>query len=324
MSRPRDTALDASASEAGRNWAGNVIFAAPVQRPASIEQVQDMVAGANKAHGLRAGHSFTAVADTQTGGALLSLAELPQRFEIAPGRDCLTVNGAMTFTELGPLLHQSGVALHNVGSLSHISLAGACSTGTHGAGNRAQCLAAVREVEIVTASGEVAVSRRGDPDFAGMVLAMGTTGIITALTVDVQPTYEVAQTVWQGIDVATGCGNLDGLLDCAYSVGVLTQLQPAGFGDVWVKRRMDEPDPDLSRYGGRPAHGPVRPELGGRADWASTSPGDKTPSWSEPPACGSKMRWTRLRPCRTGAKCHFPIQRRSPGASRPSRRCVPW
>ncbi|CAN5477496.1 alditol oxidase [soil metagenome] len=265
MSTPAPAALGAVPGEPASNWAQNVTFGAPVQRPRTVPEVQDLVAGAQRAHAVGTGHSFSAVADTR--GVLLSLTDLPRHFDVAPGRDSVSVNGAMTFSDLGPLLHDEGLALHNLGSLPHISLAGACSTGTHGAGDRVQCLAAaVCGVEVVTASGELAQVRRGDPDFAGMVLSLGTTGIITALSMDVQPAYDVAQTIWQGIDLATGIGDLDAILASAYSVGVFTTLQPTSFGEVWVKRRMDEPDPDLSRWGGRPAAGAVRPVPGERGE----------------------------------------------------------
>ena len=38
---------------------------------------------------------------------------------------------------------------------------------------------------------------RGDPDFDGMVVGLGALGVITRVTLDVQPAYEVEQRVYE-------------------------------------------------------------------------------------------------------------------------------
>ncbi len=246
------------------NWAGNVTFGGEVRHPQTLSELQALVAGATTVHALGTGHSFTEVADTD--GVLINLSAMPQQchFETdASGQVGVTVSAGMTFAEVAPLLEARGYALHNMGSLPHISVAGACSTGTHGSGDRATCMAAaVRAVAMVTASADVITLDRSDPDFAGVLPGLGAHGIITSLTLDVEPSYAVAQTVWQGIDTATGLDRFDAIMASAYSISVFTLLDPQGFGDVWAKRRMDETDPDLRPFGATPADGPRRPVSG--------------------------------------------------------------
>ena len=60
-----------------------------------------------------------------------------------------------------------------LGSLPHISVAGACATGTHGSGDANQSLAgSVIALEMVTADGELARLKRGSAEFAGAVAAL--------------------------------------------------------------------------------------------------------------------------------------------------------
>ncbi len=246
------------------NWAGNITFAGTVHYPQSMAEVQSLVAGAGSVHALGTGHSFTEVADTD--GLLINLSAMPHQCHVetdGSGQVGATVSAGMTFAEVAPQLEAAGYALHNMGSLPHISVAGACSTGTHGSGDRAPCMAAaVRAVQMVTASCDVLTLDRSDPDFAGLLPGLGVHGIITSLTFDVEPSYAVAQTVWEGIKTATGLEHFDAIMGSAYNVSVFTTLNSASFGDAWVKRRMDESDPDLRRFGGAPAVGPRRPVPG--------------------------------------------------------------
>jgi alditol oxidase len=235
------------------NWAGNVVFTADrLHRPTSVEQVQELVAGSDRVRALGSGHSFSPVADTT--GTLLTVAELPRRVEIDPDAGCVTVSAGSTYGEVGPVLHEAGFALHNTGSLPHISVAGACATGTHGSGDANGVLAtAVRAVEVVTADGELRTWRRGDRDFAGAVVSLGALGVVTAVTLDLRPAFDVRQWVYEGLrDVA----DVPDALSAAYSVSLFTHWAGAGFEQCWIKQRADTPAPGPTWFGATPADGP--------------------------------------------------------------------
>ena len=173
-----------------RNWAGNYRYAAPVAHPRTIEEVHQLVAAATQVRALGSRHSFTAIADSP--GMLVALDRVDDAIVIDPTALSVGVSGGTTYGTLAVELQRQGYALHNLASLPHISVAGAIATGTHGSGDRNGSLAtAVSALEIVTGSGELLQVDRSTPDFAGMVVALGALGIVTRVTLDIQPTFEV-------------------------------------------------------------------------------------------------------------------------------------
>jgi len=223
-----------------RNWAGNVTFHPDaLHRPSSVDELQTMVARAGSVHALGTGHSFSTVADSP--GILVSTAGLPPAIEIDPETSTVAIGGGMRWGELAPVVDAAGFALQNMGSLPHISIAGSAATGTHGSGNRNGCLAtAVRSLELVTATGDVLELRRGDPRFAGAVVALGSLGVVTRVTLDLQTTYDVRQVVYDGLGWASALEHLDEVFDSAYSVSLFTRWSGNGFEQVWVKDRVDD------------------------------------------------------------------------------------
>jgi alditol oxidase len=221
---------------AGKNWGGNVTYGAPrVLRPRSVDELRGMVAGADRIRALGTAHSFSRVADTT--GDLVSLADLPPRLEI--GRDEVTVGAGMRFGDLVGPLDAAGRALHNLGSLPHISVGGACATGTHGSGDGNPCLAAaVTRLELVTASGDLVTLGRGDEDFDGAVVALGRLGIVTALTLATQPGYEIRQVVYDDLPLDAIDG-LDAVFGAGYSVSLFTRFRRPVLEMAWLKRRVD-------------------------------------------------------------------------------------
>ncbi len=143
-----------------RNWAGNLTYrAARLLEPETVEQVQEFVRGSRSLRVLGSRHAFSSLADTT--GDHLSLARLPRIVEIDAAGGTVTIDGAIRYGDLAPVLHAAGFALHNLASLPHISIAGACATGTHGSGDRSGNLStAVRSMDVVRADGElVTISR---------------------------------------------------------------------------------------------------------------------------------------------------------------------
>ncbi|MFF4822887.1 D-arabinono-1,4-lactone oxidase [Streptomyces sp. NPDC001312] len=225
------------------NWAGNITYsAAEVDRPGSLDAVRELVARTARVRVLGSGHSFNEIADPGAGGTLLSLEALPAEADVDTTARRVRVAGGLRYAELARQVHAHGLALPNMASLPHISVAGSVATGTHGSGVGNGPLAApVREVEIVTADGSTVVIGRGDPRFGGAVTSLGALGVVTALTLDLEPAYEVEQHLFtelplEGLDFET-------VAAAAYSVSLFTDWRDPGFRQVWLKRRTDQPLP---------------------------------------------------------------------------------
>lgn len=247
------------------NWAGNITFgAARVRRPGTVEQLREVVAGSDRIRVLGTGHSFNRIADTT--GDLVSVAGLPPTVEVDPGRRAVTVSGSVRYGELARELHAQGYALHNLASLPHISVAGSCATATHGSGQHNGNLAtAVSALEFVAADGELVTLRRGQPEFAGAVVGLGALGVVTSLTLDIEPTYQVQQWVYDDLPRAALAEHWAELLGAAYSVSMFTDWTGPRLKLLWVKRRVDEATDWAARprwHGATLADGPRHPVPG--------------------------------------------------------------
>lgn len=241
------------------NWAGNVVFtAAQVHRPSTVAQLQELVARSRQVRVLGTGHSFNRIADTP--GTLVSVTGLPKLAELDTANRTVSVSAGLRYGEIAELLHGRGYALHNLGSLPHISVAGACATGTHGSGDRNGTLAsAVSGVEFVNADGELVRLTRRDEDLAGAVVSLGAVGVVTRLVLDVQPTFEVRQHVYEGLPLTRLARDFEELFTRAYSVSVFTDWHRPE-AQIWVKERDDEyAAAPASWLGARLADGPRNP-----------------------------------------------------------------
>lgn len=273
---------------AGSNWAGNHTYrAGRLHRPTTLEQVQEVVAAAPRIRVLGSRHSFTDIADS---AELLSLEAVHAAAGPLAGIDVdlaagtASLGGGVRYGELAEVLREEGAALHNLASLPHISVAGAVATATHGSGVANGNLAtAVAALEMVTSDGELLRAGRGDADFDGMVVGLGALGAVTRLTLDVEPAYEVAQRVFEGLAWDALYEHFDEVTGAGYSVSLFTL-----WGDdvemVWVKTRTDRDgavDGDL--FGAVPAtvdlnpvHGldptPCTPQLGRPGLWSDRLP----------------------------------------------------
>ena len=159
-----------------------------------------------------------------------------------PKARTVTVGGGVTYGQLAPYIDSQGFAVHNLASLPHVSVAGACATATHGSGSKNGNLStAVSALEIVTADGEViTLSRQKDGErFAGAAVALGGLGVITKVTLDVQPSFQVRQVVYEGLSLAHLENHLDDIFSSAYSVSLFTDWQNHRATQVWIKRRVE-------------------------------------------------------------------------------------
>ena len=224
-----------------RNWASNLTYAAVnVEAPNSVSQVQEIVRRSHHVRTLGTRHSFNDIADTT--GTLISLARLDHVVRLDVTSRTVTVEGGVRYGQLGEYLQARGFALGNMASLPHISVAGACATATHGSGVRNGNLAtAVSAFELVTSDGELdAVSRvtHGD-EFDGMVVSLGALGVVTQLTLDVVPTFQLRQDVYENLSLVSAVSQFDHIQRMAYSVSLFTDWRHDRFTQVWLKREVD-------------------------------------------------------------------------------------
>ncbi|MEU7325906.1 FAD-binding protein [Streptomyces griseoviridis] len=227
------------------NWAGNITYVAKeVHRPRSLEALGALVAGSARVRVLGSGHSFNRIAEPGPEGVLLSLAELPPVIDVDTAARTVRVSGGVRYADLARVVHAHGLALPNMASLPHISVAGSVATGTHGSGvGNGPLASSVREVELVTADGSTLTLGRGDARFGGAVTSLGALGVVTALTLDLEPAFEVEQHLFTELPLA-GL-DFEAVAGWAYSVSLFTDWRREGFRQVWLKRRTDQPLADF-------------------------------------------------------------------------------
>src|SRR6478735_2368285 len=152
----------------------------------------------------------------------------------------MTYSAWLKYGELAKALAPHGLALHNLASLPHISIAGAIATATHGSGDANGNLAtAVRGVELVTSDGEPLSVARGEPDFEGVVVGLGALGVVTRVTLEVEPAYEVRQRVFEGLSWDALHEHFDEITSSGYSVSVFTRWGET-VDQVWIKSRVTD------------------------------------------------------------------------------------
>jgi alditol oxidase len=243
-----------------RNWGGNYRYQArALHRPTTVDELQRLVVSRRRLRTIGSRHSFNAIAD---GDELLTLDDLDG--ELAINRDAQTVSvpSNLRYGDVAARLAGEDLALANLASLPHISVAGAVATGTHGSGVANGNLAtAVAALELVRADGEIVRLHRGEPDFDGAVVALGALGVVTRVVLDVQPAYEVSQHVYEGLAWDALLEHFDAIFSAAYSVSVFLR-----WGDridqVWVKRRAEDPPAPGELFGATPAAGERHPIAG--------------------------------------------------------------
>jgi xylitol oxidase len=242
-----------------RNWAGNIAYAArAVHTPSSVAELQAIVRGSDKLRALGSRHSFNRIADTD--GDLVSMRRLNRIVRLDATARTVTVEGGITYGELGPALHAQGFAIHNLASLPHIGVVGAVSTATHGSGNANRNLAgAVAGLEIVTATGDIVSLKRGDADFDGAVVGLGALGVVSAITLDIEPTFEVRQDVFLDLPFAALTASFEAISSSAYSVSFFTSWRGDIVDMVWLKNRAGAPPPPRELFGARAADRPIHP-----------------------------------------------------------------
>ncbi|UHG90020.1 D-arabinono-1,4-lactone oxidase [Spirosoma oryzicola] len=227
-----------------KNWAGNYTYSTSrLYAAKSIEQVSELVKKYDKLKVLGTRHCFNGIADSTHN--FISLREMDKVLAMDTEARTVTVDASMRYGQLAPYLDSKGYALHNLASLPHISVAGACATATHGSGVKNGNLAtAVSAMEIVLANGDVrTLSRAKDGDtFRAAVVNLGALGVVTKMTLDVQPTFTMRQDVYVDLPLDQMSGNFDAIMSGGYSVSLFTDWQKKRVNEVWIKSRAKKDD----------------------------------------------------------------------------------
>ena len=220
------------------NWAGNLRYHADhIFAPKSVPEVQQIVKQSATLRALGSRHSFNAIADSNTNQ--ISLAHLDS-IEVNEKALTVTVGAGVRYGDLAPVIDSKGFAVHNLASLPHISVAGAISTATHGSGVKNGNLAtAVSGLEVVTAAGDVVTQTKAQnsADFAGIVVRLGTLGIVTKVTLDLIPRFDMTQIVYRNLSMDKLEHNLEAIMASGYSVSLFTDWQNHSINQVWIKDR---------------------------------------------------------------------------------------
>lgn len=224
----------------GGNWAGNLEYSASsLAIPESATEVREIILSNPKVKALGSRHSFNAIADTD--GVLVSTEYLNRIHGLNSELQTVTVEPGVRYGDLARYLHAHGFALGNLASLPHISVAGAVATATHGSGVRNKALSgSVASLHFVDGNGHQLRAARGDAEFEGTVVNLGALGIVTELTLDVVPTFEIAQTVYTDLPFASLESKLEEILSLAYSVSLFTDWSGPMVKQVWVKRKVGD------------------------------------------------------------------------------------
>jgi xylitol oxidase len=243
------------------NWSGTYQFTArTVIAAQAIGEVQRAVAAGGRVRAIGTRHSFNDLADN--GATLVSVTGIAPDPVIDESAGTVTVGAGMSYGALAAWLQDRGWALGNLGSLPHISIAGATATGTHGSGSGNRVLsAAVAALEYVAADGELRPADRSAPDFDGLAVGLGAFGVVVRVTLDIEPSYLVRQDAYTGLRWDRVLVDLDAILGAAYSVSLFTDWSGESLRAAWVKRRVanhgagDTPD---EFFGASRDPGPIR------------------------------------------------------------------
>lgn len=227
------------------NWAGSFEYGTGnVFYPKTLEEVQEIVKKCEKIRVIGSRHSFSKIGDSVDN--LICLENLNKLVSLDTVNNTVTVEGGMKYGQLCEYLHEKGYALNNLASLPHISIAGSIATATHGSGVTNESLSSsVSAIELVKANGEVVVlsrAKHGDI-FKAAVVGLGGFGVITKVTLDLEPTFDIQQTVYLNLPMSALENNFKEIASCAYSVSFFTNWKNKTINEVWIKSKVDKKTP---------------------------------------------------------------------------------
>lgn len=303
-----------------RNWAGNIEYSTPhIHHPHSVEEVQTLVRQLKKCRVLGTRHCFNRIADSEH--HLISTGGLNKVISLDRTAQTITVEGGIKYGELAPYLDEKGYALHNLASLPHISVAGSIATATHGSGTGNGNLAtAVTALELVTGDGEIRIIDKKEMVRAAAV-NLGALGVVTKVSLSIQPRYDIRQTVYEQLPIAELTTNFEKILSAGYSVSLFTDWRQDAINEVWVKSKGAAPTEYL--FGAKAANIPLHPIAGTPAENCTEQMGNPG-AWHErlphfrmgfTPSSGAELQSEYFVPFHLGVEAVLAIARLGPQIS---------
>ena len=222
-----------------KNWAENFEFSTQsVYYPSTVEEVQTLVKELDSLRVLGSRHSFNRIADSAD--HLISFDQMNRIIGLDREKMQVTVEGGIKYGTLSKYLHEQGFALHNLASLPHISVAGTIATATHGSGvENGNLSTSVAGIEFINAQGELISWTKEDPNFPAGVVGLGAFGPVTQVTLDIVPTFEVAQVIYLDLPFASLKENFTEIMSAGYSVSLFIDWKKDSVTEVWVKKKIE-------------------------------------------------------------------------------------
>ena len=270
-------------SEPLLNWAGNLRYSADkVYQPTELSQVQEIVRDSRKVRPLGTRHCFNTIADSTN--SLVSMEGLNRVISLDEESRTVKVESGIRYGDLEKWLYPHGFTLKNLASLPHISVAGACATATHGSGVRNGNLAThVSAIQYVLPNGELReFTREAGGDFDGAIVALGALGPAATVTLDVVPTFAVAQSVYEDLPFDALKDGFFEIMSCAYSVSLFTSWNSEVINQIWVKSTSSD-SAKLERFGARAANRKRSPIPDGDPEHCTEQLGQPGPSYDRLP-----------------------------------------
>jgi alditol oxidase len=224
------------------NWAGNLTYSTDnLFSPQTVAELQKIIKQCKRVRGLGTKHCFNKIADSKENQ--ISTAGVTKIIALDKTKNTITVESGIKYGDICKYLDDNGYALHNLASLPHISIGGACATATHGSGIKNGCLAtAVSSIEFVNGKGEVInLSKEKDgEEFLGVIVNLGALGIATKLTLNLLPAFKMKQIVYQNLPMAELEKNFEAIMSAGYSVSLFTDWKNKNINEVWIKSKSDD------------------------------------------------------------------------------------
>ncbi|MCJ1228687.1 D-arabinono-1,4-lactone oxidase [Toensbergia leucococca] len=165
-------------------------------QPQSSDEIQKVINLARRCRRrlLTVGSAHSPSDLTCTSSWLLNLDHYAQIIDMNRNTGIVVMQSGIRLHDLGLKLKECGLAMPNLGSIDQQSIAGAISTATHGSSTRHGILSqSVRSLKIMLANGRTVScsAEQNNHLFRGALVSLGGLGIITEVTFQAVPTFDI-------------------------------------------------------------------------------------------------------------------------------------